>query len=143
MTRPAGPPPGVGTAYSVKAPVEGSNLPILFPPYSLNQKLPLESTSRHSMFALGVEVSVYWLRTTPFVFMSAILLTPGSLNQRLPSGPTVMSCGRLSGCGRANCVTTPEGVTRAMASPSYSQTQTLPSGPSVRERSAGAPVGRS
>ena len=142
MARPAGPPLGVGTSYSVNAPVVGSSLPILLPLYSLNQKLPLSSTSRHSMFAAGVVVSVYCLSTTPLVFMTPILLTPGSLNQRLPSGPTVMSCGMLSGDGRANCVTTPEGVTRAMASPSYSHIQTLPSGPSVSERSAGAPVGR-
>ena len=88
----------------------------------------------------GVDVSVYCLSTTPLVSMTPILLTPGSLNQRLPSSPTVMSWGMLSGDGRANYVTTPEGVTRAMASPSYSQIQTLPSGPSVSER-GGCAVG--
>ena len=57
----------------------------------------------------------------------------GSVNQRLPSGPSVMSSGdALSSLG--NSVTTPAGVMRPMWLPEVppnSANQRLPSGPAV------------
>jgi hypothetical protein len=58
---------------------------------------------------------------------------PASANQRLPSGPAVISLGWLPN-GSENCVTTPAGVIRPIRSARVSVNQRLPSGPRVIPR---------
>src|SRR5207249_10292819 len=63
-----------------------------------------------------------------------ILLPLSSVNQRLPSGPTVMARGPLRGAGLGsggNSVTTPAGVICAILLPKNSVNQRLPSRPAV------------
>ena len=78
---------------------------------------------------------------TPAVVMRPILLPGVSVNQRLPSGPAVMSSGEWLPAGVGNSVTAPEGVIRPIL-PSDSANQRLPSGPgAIPSGSAARPVG--
>src|SRR5436189_1109577 len=52
-----------------------------------------------------------------------------SVNQRLPSAPTVIPYGWLCGSGRKKSVITPSGVMRPIAPRSDSVNQRFPSGP--------------
>ena len=68
--------------------------------------------------------------TTPAGVMRPIPLPSGSVNQRLPSGPDVMSSGLAPGeMPWLNSVTAPVGVIRPIPAPSTNQR--LPSGPRV------------
>src|SRR5262249_4025737 len=65
--------------------------------------------------------------STPLVVMRPILFRDSSVNQRLPSGPTVMPLDLTDAIG--NSVTAPFGAIFAIAL--YSANHTLPSGPAV------------
>src|SRR5262249_60041633 len=68
-----------------------------------------------------------------------IRLLPNSANQRLPSGPAVISAGSLRN-GSENWVTTPAGVIRPIRSARVSANQRLPSGPRVIPSGLGVTV---
>ena len=65
---------------------------------------------------------------TPLGVMRPTLCTLGSVNQRLPSGPAVMSNG-LPVTGKGNSVMTPAVVMRPMRFPNCSVNHRCPSGP--------------
>src|SRR5207247_1633574 len=65
------------------------------------------------------------------VVMRPILLTFSSVNQTLPSGPTVMPSGLLLAVGGPNPEKLPLGVMRPMTFPISSVNQRLPPGPLV------------
>src|SRR6266545_1542010 len=67
-------------------------------------------------------------RTT---FSRPILLARRWVNQMLPSGPDVMSKGRLSGNGIGNSVMAPAVVIRPILLPGPSVNHRLPSGPAA------------
>src|SRR5262249_58742640 len=79
------------------------------------------------LVAVGMGNSV----TTPAVVMRPILLLFCSMNQRAPSGPTVIACGKLPAVGTGNCVMAPAVVIRPIWSLRPSVNQNAPSGPSV------------
>src|SRR5438309_10146031 len=60
-----------------------------------------------------------------------ILLLLDSVNQRLPSAPTVMPIGPLPGVATANSVMSPVGVMSPTLLPQDSVNPRLPSGPAV------------
>src|SRR2546428_12924546 len=60
-----------------------------------------------------------------------ILLLLDSVNQRLPSAPSVIPIGPLPGVATANSVMSPVGVIRPTLLPQDSVNQRLPSGPAV------------
>ena len=66
---------------------------------------------------------------TPDVVIRPIRFPMTSVNQRFPSGPTVMVSGWLFAFGRGNSVTTPAGVMRPIALQSSSANHRFPSGP--------------
>src|SRR5438309_11563728 len=70
-----------------------------------------------------------------------ILLLLDSVNQRLPSAPTVIPIGPLPGVATANSVMSPVGVIRPTLLPQDSVNQRLPSGPAVMPRGLLLPVG--
>src|SRR5437899_10560653 len=69
-----------------------------------------------------------------------ILLLLDSVNQRLPSAPTVMPIGPLPGVATATSVMSPVGVVRPTLLPEDSVNQGLPSGPTVMPRGPPVPV---
>src|SRR5450631_3263546 len=97
VTNPYGPPKGVGTANSVKAPAVVTR-PTLSALYSPNQRLPSGPVVMSTGPDAGVGVRYSW-SMVPSVLITPILLSvpfwvgllgPYSANQRLPSGPVVM-----------------------------------------------------
>src|SRR5438309_12108934 len=58
-----------------------------------------------------------------------ILLLLDSVNQRLPSAPSVMPRGPLPGVGSANSAMTPVGAVRRTLVPEVSGNQEVPAGP--------------
>ena len=89
--------------------------------------------------AVGIGYSV----KAPEVVTRPIWFLPFSVNQRAPSGPTVMSWGVELVVGGGNSVTTPVGVMRPIL-PVSSVNQRFPSGPSATPcGSAVLPIGYS
>src|SRR5207249_2283253 len=78
-------------------------------------------------------------RTCPIWWTS--IKKPTSVNQRLPSGPTVMIVGKLLAVGTGNSVIAPAVVMRPIWLPRRSLNQRLPSGPTVMPTSELLAVG--
>src|SRR5437870_13142627 len=70
-----------------------------------------------------------------------ILLLVDSVNQRLPSAPTVIPIGPLPGVATANSLMSPVGVIRPTLLPQDSVNQRLPSGPAVMPSGLLLPLG--
>src|SRR5437762_2197584 len=68
---------------------------------------------------------------TPVVVTLPILFESDSTNQRLASGPTVISVGWLASVGIGNSMRSPAGVIRPILFAADSVNQRLPSGPDV------------
>ena len=108
-----------------------SSRPMLWPEFSVNQRLPSAPATISEGAALArmpVENSVM----TPAVVIRPIRLPSCSANQRLPSGPRVIPSGELPGERPAeNSVTTPAVVIRPIRLRPGSVNQRLPSGPAT------------
>jgi hypothetical protein len=123
-------PPGllaaVGTGNSVTTPEV--ILPILFPAYSVNQRLPSGPVVIPNGWlpAVGTRNSV---GAPPSV--RPILLPRASVNQTLPSGPGAIPTGPLKRVGTGVSVITPAVVMRPILLPLDSANQRLPSGPAA------------
>src|SRR5437899_4991680 len=70
-----------------------------------------------------------------------ILLLLDSVNQRLPSAPSVIPIGPLPGVATANSAMSPVGVIRPTLLPQDSVNQRLPSGPAVMPSGLLLPLG--
>src|SRR5215469_13599577 len=71
---------------------------------------------------------------TPSGVIRPTLLPRASVNQRLPSGPAVISQGAERGVGTGNSVSTPSGVIRPIRLPGISVNHRFPSDPAVITR---------
>src|SRR5262252_1760571 len=101
-----------------------------FPAGSMNQRAPSGPwviSENSSFLLLGRANSVI----VPVGVIRPIFALPGSVNQRLRSGPVVMPEGRLPGVGSGNSVMLPVGVILPIRLPLVSVNQRFPSGPGV------------
>ena len=119
---------GVGTGKLVRVRVASSSRQILFPVKSVNQMLPSEPVTIPPRYPTEKKISLI----RPPGVMKAICPTAPSENQTLPSGPAVISRGKLK-VGVRNSVITPSSVTRATLLAFCSVNQRLPSGPRMIE----------
>src|ERR1051325_7048905 len=89
--------------------VQMLTLPILFPEYSVNQRLPSGPTAIccGALAAVGIVNSLI----TPAGVIRPTLFPLCSKNQRFPSGPAVIPSGWVPAVGIGNSVIAPAGVT--------------------------------
>src|SRR5262245_36599842 len=99
---------GVGIANSSKSP-GGVIRPILFLPYSVNQRLPSEPVV---IVLAPVPAGSGNSVMEPAVVMRPILLLWNSVNQSAPSGPIPIPFGALVAVGTGNSVIVPAAVMR-------------------------------
>src|SRR5215469_17911612 len=100
------------------------------PAGSMNQRAPSGPwviSENSSFLLLGRANSVI----VPVGVIRPIFALPGSVNQRLRSGPVVMPEGRLPGVGSGNSVMLPVGVILQIRLPLISVNHRFPSGPGV------------
>ncbi len=102
--------------------------PILFLPYSVNQRLPSDPVAIVIPPLLGGSGNSVM---APVAVMRPILLLWNSVNHKTPSGPAPMPLGPLVAVGTVNSVMAPAVVMRPILFFPFSVNQRCPSGPAA------------
>ena len=132
----------VGSGNSVMAPVSGLIMPILIGGEFREPEVAVGTHGDRIGLGMRGRGRRYSVMTSVVGSIMPILPAPSSVNQRLPSGPTVIPYGSESAVGVGISLIVPVEGSRTPIWPTRSSVnQTLPSGPSMRLVGYAAAVG--